>query len=42
MKPKKNESLIISERNGVRNDFSPKAHLKQPKQLKKGEGRNLN
>ncbi|XP_033207931.1 actin-binding LIM protein 2 isoform X10 [Belonocnema kinseyi] len=37
MKPKKNESLIMSERNGVRNEISPEAHLKQPKQLKKGK-----
>ena len=42
MKPKRNESFIMSERNGVRSDPNPEVHLKQQKQLKKGEGRKFN
>lgn len=37
MKPKKNESLIMSEKNGVMSDPGPETHLKQQKQIKKGE-----
>ncbi|XP_051157815.1 actin-binding LIM protein 1 isoform X1 [Leptopilina boulardi] len=37
MKPKKNESLIMSEKNGVMSDPGPETHLKQQKQIKKGK-----
>lgn len=37
MKPKKNEGFIMSEKNGVMSDPGPETHLKQQKQIKRGE-----